>query len=232
MTVFRLDERLIFPPVDLAGDDGLLAVGGDLQPERLILAYSQGIFPWHENRLGPWWYSPDPRMALVPSALRVPRSLRKTMKKGFYRITLDEAFPAVIAACAQTPRGHEDGTWISPRIEAAYTRLHALGLAHSVEAWHGHELLGGLYGVSLGTAFFGESMFALAPDASKVAFVTFVQQLERWGITLIDCQVHTEHLARFGASEWPRADYLAALRVALEQPTLRGPWSIDPVASE
>lgn len=231
MTVFRLDQRLVFPSAELAGEDGLLAVGGDLKPERLVLAYSQGIFPWHENRLGPWWYSPDPRMVMTSDHLHVPRSLAKTVRQGRLRVSLDEAFPLVIAACAETPRSHEPGTWISPRFERAYTELHRMGLAHSVEAWQGHELVGGLYGVSLGAAFFGESMFARVRDASKVAFVTLVDQLRRWGITLVDCQVHTEHLSRFGAREWPRTRYLEALREALERPTRQGVWKLDAPAT-
>ncbi len=227
MPVFRLGRELDFPPVEWTGEDGLLAVGGDLRPERLLLAYSQGIFPWHEDRLGPWWYSPDPRMVLTPDRLHVSKSLRKTLRRGRFRLSLDEAFPAVIAACAEIPRRHEDGTWISPRFERAYGELHGLGYAHSVEAWQGHELVGGLYGLSLGAAFFGESMFAHAPDASKVAFVTLVEQLGRWGFTLIDCQVHTGHLERLGAEEWPRERYLAALAEALRLSTRRGPWRFD-----
>ncbi len=228
MPVFRLGKQLNFPPAEWAGPDGLIAVGGDLRPERLLLAYSQGIFPWHENELGPWWYSPDPRLVLLPERLHVSRSLRKTLRQGRFRLSLDQAFRAVIGACAEIPRRHEDGTWISPRFQRAYTRLHRQGYAHSVEAWQGRELVGGLYGLSLGTAFFGESMFARVADASKVAFVTLVEQLGRWGFTLVDCQVHTAHLERFGAEEWPRERYLAALAAALRQPTRPAPWRFDP----
>ncbi len=227
MPVYRLDQRLVFPPVEEAEDDGLLAVGGDLRPERLVLAYSRGIFPWHDDRHGPWWYSPDPRLVLEPRRLRVSRSLRKTLRRGEYRVTLDRDFGAVIRGCARAPRPGQDGTWISPAFRRAYGELHRHGLAHSVEAWRGDELAGGLYGVSLGAAFFGESMFARAPDASKAAFARLVEQLVAWDMTLVDCQVHTEHLARFGAEEWPRARYLAALREALRQPTRRGPWRFD-----
>jgi leucyl/phenylalanyl-tRNA--protein transferase len=226
VSVCRLDERLVFPPVDSADADGLLATGGDLRPERLILAYSQGIFPWY-SREPILWYSPDPRMVLRPEDLRVSKSLRKTLRKGVYRLTLDTAFERVIEACARTRRPGQRGTWITTAMRTAYAELQRRGFAHSAEAWLGERLVGGLYGVSLGGAFFGESMFARAPDASKAALVALVEQLDRWRITLIDCQVHTEHLERFGASEWPRSVYLAALERALRAETRRGPWSFD-----
>jgi leucyl/phenylalanyl-tRNA--protein transferase len=222
--IFKLDERLQFPPPDLA-DDGLLAVGGDLRPERLVLAYSHGIFPWYEEGLPILWHSPDPRMVLEAERLHVPKSLRKVARRGRYRITYDTAFRAVVEACAKTPRPDQDGTWITREMVRAYGQLHELGLAHSIEAWQGRDLVGGLYGVSLGGAFFGESMFAHAPDASKVAFVNVVEHLRAKGITLIDCQVYTDHLARFGAEEWPRARYLSALSRALRRPTWRGRWT-------
>lgn len=227
MPVFRLDERLVFPPVELA-EEGLLAVGGDLRPERLLLAYSQGIFPWYEEGQPILWHSPDPRLVLEVEKLHVPRSLAKAMRRRPFRLTLDTAFRRVIEGCASASRAHESGTWITPEMIEAYTELHRLGYAHSAEAWRDGELAGGLYGVSLGRAFFGESMFARSPDASKIAFVTLARQLERWGITLIDSQVYTENLARFGAEEWPRARYLAALRRALVRPTRMGPWRFDP----
>jgi leucyl/phenylalanyl-tRNA--protein transferase len=224
--VFRLDERLIFPPVECA-EDGLLAVGGDLRPERLLLAYSRGIFPWYSRGQPILWHSPDPRMVLLTGNLAVPRSLRKTLRKSPYRVTLDAAFPEVIDACASVSRRGQRGTWITPAMKRAYVELHALGVAHSAEAWREETLVGGLYGVSLGGAFFGESMFAKASDASKVAFVTLVRQLERWGITLLDCQVYTEHLARFGATEWPRPRYLDALGRALRRATRQGQWALE-----
>jgi leucyl/phenylalanyl-tRNA--protein transferase len=226
MPVYRLDHRLVFPPPGHA-EDGLLAVGGDLRPERLLLAYSEGIFPWYSEGQPILWHSPDPRMVLRAEDLHVTRSLRKTARKQPYRLSLDTAFRKVIEACARTPRPGQRGTWITRAMQDAYGELHRRGLAHSVEAWSGTRLVGGLYGISLGAAFFGESMFALAPDASKLAFVALVEQLSRWGITLIDSQVHTEHLARFGATEWPRRDYLAALRRALARPTRPGPWRFD-----
>jgi leucyl/phenylalanyl-tRNA--protein transferase len=224
--VYRLDHRVVFPPVEHAAD-GLLAVGGDLRPERLVLAYSSGIFPWYEDGQPILWHSPDPRMVLTAETLRVPRSLGQVLRKGTYRVTLDTAFRRVIEACASTPRPEQAGTWITGEMMDAYEALHRIGLAHSAEAWSGDELLGGLYGVSLGAAFFGESMFAHASDASKVAFVTLAAQLSRWSIGLIDCQVHTDHLARFGAQEWPRARYLEALRRALREPTRQGRWELD-----
>jgi len=227
--VFRLDERLVFPPVAYA-EDGLLAVGGDLRPERLVLAYSQGIFPWYEEGQPILWHSPDPRMVLLAEQLHVPRSLRKLQRKGPYQIRLDTAFAAVIDACATVQRPGQCGTWITRQMRAAYLELHRRGLAHSAEAWRDDTLVGGLYGVGLGGAFFGESMFAKAPDASKLAFVALVEQLAAWGIGLIDCQVHTDHLARFGACEWPRRRYLAALRKALKRPTRAGAWSLEPAA--
>jgi len=225
--VYRLDDRLAFPPPEHAEPGGLLAVGGDLRPERLLLAYSSGIFPWYQAGQPILWHSPDPRSVLLPDELGVPRSLRKTLRRAPYRVTLDTAFPRVIQACAAIRRRGQRGTWITREMKAAYLELHRRGFAHSAEAWRGDELVGGLYGVSLGAVFFGESMFARAPDASKVAFVTLVEQLRRWGVTLIDCQVRTEHLARFGATEWPRREFLRALRRALERPTRRGPWRLD-----
>lgn len=226
MPVFRLDHRLVFPPVELA-EDGLLAVGGDLRPERLLLAYSQGIFPWYGRNLPILWHSPDPRMVLLPDELVVNRSLKKAIRRRPYELRLDTAFADVLRGCADVPRPGQTGTWLIPDMVGAYQRMHELGFAHSAEAWLDGELVGGLYGMSLGGCFFGESMFARAPDASKIAFVALVRQLEAWGTTLIDCQVHTEHLARFGAREIPRADFLARLHDALEQPTRRGAWRFE-----
>lgn len=227
MPIFALDERLVFPPPELANEDGLLAVGGDLRPERLLLAYSSGIFPWYHEGLPILWHSPDPRMVLRAEELEISRSLRKAMRRKPYEIRLDTAFREVITHCAERERPGQSGTWITPEMIDAYCELHRLGFAHSAEAWVDGRLVGGLYGVSLGAAFFGESMFALAPDASKLAFVTLVEQLRAWGIGLIDCQVYTDHLARFGAREWPRAAFLAALEEALESPTRRGLWRFD-----
>jgi leucyl/phenylalanyl-tRNA--protein transferase len=225
--VYRLTESLSFPPPEAAEPSGLLAIGGDLGSERLLLAYATGIFPWYEEGLPILWHSPDPRMVLLPEELRVSRSLRKAMRDRNFEIRLDADFEAVIRACAHAPRDGQDGTWITDEMIDGYRRLHELGYAHSVEAWSDAELVGGLYGVSLGGCFFGESMFATRTDASKVAFVTLVEQLERWQFELIDCQVHTDHLARFGATEWPRSRFLSVLEEALAKQTRRGRWQFD-----
>jgi len=226
LPVFRLDSRLIFPPPELA-EDGLLAIGGDLSVDRLILAYSQGIFPWYSEGQPILWHSPDPRMVLLAEDLHVPKSLAKLQRQQRFAIAFDTAFADVIEACAKARRPGQRGTWITRAMKRAYAALHVAGYAHSIEARLDGELVGGLYGVSLGAAFFGESMFARVPEASKLAFVTLVARLREWGITLIDCQVHTDHLARFGAVEWPRARYLAALREAVGRPTRLGPWRLD-----
>lgn len=226
MPVYLLDERLLFPPPEKGPKTGPIAIGGDLRPARLLLAYSLGIFPWQGDPLH--WHSPDPRMVLLPSELRVSRSLRRVLRCGTYAITLDRAFREVMTACATIPRPGQDGTWITPAMIDAYAHLHERGVAHSVEAWRDGTLAGGLYGLSLGRAFFGESMFARERDASKVAFVRLVRQLANWGISLVDCQVHTPHLASFGAREWRRREFLAALTEALQHPTRTGPWSFDP----
>ncbi|HSJ95526.1 MAG TPA: leucyl/phenylalanyl-tRNA--protein transferase, partial [Myxococcota bacterium] len=217
MTIYRLGSQVAFPPPEEAEPSGLLAVGGDLRPERLLLAYSLGIFPWPLVERPLLWFSPDPRMVLVPAALRVSRSLAKTLRRGRYEVRLDTRFDEVVRRCADVPRRGEVGTWITPELAAAYRRLHELGFAHSAEAWEDGRLVGGLYGVSLGGAFFGESMFAHRTDASKAAFVTLVRQLAAWGFDLVDCQVHTEHLARFGAVEWPRAHFLTTLAASLQR---------------
>lgn len=227
MTLYRLDDRLVFPPPHLAEPDGLLAVGGGLEPERLLLAYASGIFPWYSEGLPILWHSPDPRAVVELSALHVPHSLRKTMRRRPYEIRLDTAFRDVIEACARTPRAHERGTWITEEMIEAYVELHRLGFAHSAEAWKDGDLVGGLYGVALGSMYFGESMFARAPDASKIAFVTLCEALRGWGFDLVDSQVMTEHLERFGAVLWPRKRYLAALRGRVGKPTRRGPWRLE-----
>ncbi len=228
MPVYRLDHRIAFPRPELADDNGILAVGGDLRPERLLFAYQLGIFPWYEEGLPIIWHSPDPRMVLDLAELHVPRSVRKTMRRGVYDVRLDTAFAEVIEACSHVPRPGQSGTWITEEMKDAYIELHRLGYAHSVEAWRDGELAGGAYGVSLGRAFFGESMFARRSDASKVAFIALCRQLQTWQFDFVDCQVHTEHLERFGATEWPRARYLAALADAIEAPTRRGHWQFDP----
>jgi leucyl/phenylalanyl-tRNA--protein transferase len=226
VTLFRLPRDVAFPDPRRSEPDGLLAVGGDLSPERLLAAYQAGIFPWYGPDTPILWWSPDPRLVLEPDRLHVPRSLARTRRRAPYRLTADTAFDRVIQACAEAGRPGQDGTWITPAMVRAYRKLHELGLAHSFEAWEGEALVGGLYGVSLGAAFFGESMFATRPDASKLAFVESVEWLAGRGVRLIDCQVRTEHLARFGAEEWPRERFLAALAEALQAPTRLGRWEL------
>lgn len=225
--VHRLPRQPVFPDPARAEPDGLLAVGGDLSPERLLTAYAEGIFPWYGEGSPILWWSPDPRLVLEPGRLHVPRSLRKTIRLGSYRVTADTAFERVIARCAARERPGQDGTWITGDMAEAYVRLHRLGFAHSFEAWDAEELAGGLYGVSLGAAFFGESMFADRPDASKVAFVRAIGWLAARHVDLVDCQVRTEHLLRFGAHEIPRSAFLRRLAQALRQPTRRGRWSLE-----
>ena len=227
MPIYALPNEILFPDPELADPSGLLAVGGDLQPTRLLQAYANGIFPWYSEGQPILWHSPDPRFVLFPNELRVSRSLRQTIRKDSFRITLDEAFEEVIERCSAVPRPGQDGTWITNEMIDGYIELHRLGFAHSAEAWSGGELVGGLYGVSLGSIFFGESMFADRSDASKVAFVALVEQLLRWNFSLIDSQVYTEHLERFGTTDIPRARYLKLLREALDSETRRGPWRFD-----
>jgi leucyl/phenylalanyl-tRNA--protein transferase len=227
VAIYRLPREPVFPDPNEAEPDGLLAVGGDLSPERLVQAYTAGIFPWYSDESPILWWSPDPRLVLDPAELHVPRSLQRTLRSGCYRVRSDTAFAEVIGRCATKPRPGQDGTWITDEMATAYVGLHRLGLAHSFEAWEGPTLVGGLYGVSLGGAFFGESMYADRPDASKVAFVHAIRWLATRGINLVDCQVRTEHLARFGARDIPRRAFLAAVRRALDRPTLRGKWTLD-----
>ena len=227
MAIYRLGRPIAFPHPSLAEPDGLLAVGGDLSPERLVAAYSEGIFPWFDERSPILWWSPDPRLVLEPAELHVSRTLRRTIRRGAYRVTADRAFERVIRSCADRKRPNQRGTWITGEMIDAYVRLHELGLAHSFEAWEGETLAGGLYGVSLGGAFFGESMFADRPDASKVAFVRSIEFLVDRGTDLVDCQVRTDHLVSLGAGEISRGEFLARLRAALDRPTTRGPWDIE-----
>jgi leucyl/phenylalanyl-tRNA--protein transferase len=224
--VYRLGRAIAFPDPALAEEDGLLAVGGDLRPERLLAAYALGIFPWYDERSPILWWSPDPRLVLEPGALHVARSLARTIRRGVYRVTADRAFADVIRRCAAKGRPGQRGTWITPEMIDAYCELHRLGFAHSFEAWEGEVLAGGLYGVSLGAVFFGESMFADARDASKVAFVRGVEWLAGRGVGLVDCQVRTEHLVSLGAREIPRPEFLERVEGALAAPTLRGRWDL------
>jgi leucyl/phenylalanyl-tRNA---protein transferase len=217
-----------FPPVELALRDpnGLLAAGDDLSTARLLQAYELGIFPWFGDGDPVLWWSPDPRMVLETSAMKVSRSLRKTLRSGRFRVTADTAFPAVIAACAE-PRPGQDGTWITAEVLQAYCTLAELGVAHSIEAWDGDALAGGLYGVAIGHMFFGESMFARRTDASKVALVHLVRQLRRWQFPLIDCQMTTSHLASLGGRTVSRAEFLSVVRRCVKAPPVPAPWRLD-----
>ena len=260
----RLQNATFFPPVEtaLAEPNGLLAMGGDLSVARLLDAYRHGIFPWFNPGEPILWWSPDPRMVLVPGEVRVTRSLARRMRNAGFEVRVDTAFAEVIRACAaprppggrasggvlpagaapRPPGGRasggvlpagaalrEDavGTWISPTMVAAYTRLFEAGYAHSVETWRDGELVGGLYGVAIGRMFYGESMFSREPDASKVALVRLARQLQRWEIGLIDCQMETPHLASMGARTMPRAVFTARLAELVNLPHLSGPWTFD-----
>ena len=217
-----------FPDVEYAGPEGLLAVGGDLDTERVLAAYRQGIFPWYSHDQPILWWSPDPRAVLLPGNLKISRSLRKTIRKKIFRVTLDQDFAGVIRACASSRRGDTGtGTWITPEMIDAYINLYKLGYAHSVEVWHDNKLVGGLYGVSLGKAFFGESMFTRMTDASKVGFSFLVRQLEKWRYDFIDCQVESQHLASLGAQPIPRKRFVAMLDDALRHEDRPAHWVAD-----
>jgi leucyl/phenylalanyl-tRNA--protein transferase len=223
----RVKALIPFPdPHSADADTGLVAIGGDLLPERLLSAYAHGIFPWY-NEDPILWFTPNRRMVLRPTELRVNRTLAKNLRRRRFEVRLDTAFHEVIRACASAPRPDQDGTWITEEMIEGYEALHEMGYAHSVEAWFEGQLVGGMYGVSLGAGFFGESMYATRSDASKVALVQLIRQLHAWNFQFLDCQVHTEHMQRFGATEWPRADFLAALERALECETRRGKWRFE-----
>jgi leucyl/phenylalanyl-tRNA--protein transferase len=224
MPVFRLPDDPLFPPPDLAEQNGLLAVGGDLSERRLLTAYSMGIFPWYSEGDPILWWSPDPRLVLFPGEFRISRSLRQAIKKQTFTITMDTAFEEVIHACAAVHDKKAGDTWITEDMIKAYTGLHRSGFAHSVETWSDGQLAGGLYGVSLGAAFFGESMFTRQSNASKVAFAALVQYLNHRGVSLIDCQMTTPHLLSLGAREVPRNEFMELLHSALNRRTLRGQW--------
>ncbi len=226
MPVYRLSAATVFPDPELAEPDGLLAVGGDLSTERLLSAYRRGIFPWYGPGDPILWWSPDPRLVLDPRCIIISKSLARTLRKKPFRITIDTAFEEVITCCADGTRRGRPGTWIVPQMRAAYLRLHRAGIAHSVEAWQDGCLAGGLYGVSLGRAFFGESMFTQQRDASKVCLTWLAALLRGWNFAFIDCQVTTGHLQRMGAVEIARGVFLERLRHALQAPDRTGPWSL------
>lgn len=224
MPVFRLSQKLSFPPPRLAEPGGLLAVGGDLSPERLLLAYKKGIFPWYSDDDPLLWWSPDPRLVLYPGGLKISRSLARTMRKGRFRTTFDADFSGVIEACARRRGENRKETWITPAMMKAYIKLNELGYAHSVETWREGMLVGGLYGVSIGRAFFGESMFSLMSDASKVALVQLMNFIEKQKFDFIDCQIPTDHLVRMGGQKVRRESFLNQLADSIKYPSLTGPW--------
>jgi len=225
MAIYQLTEDIGFPSPKLANEDGLLAVDGDLSAERILLAYSQGIFPWYSEGSRLLWWSPDPRLILYPSKLKRSKSLIRIIKSGKYKCTFDNNFECVIKMCAKIPRDEENGTWLVDEMVKAYIKLHNLGYAHSVETYYENELVGGLYGLSLGKSFFGESMFFKKSDASKVALSYLCQQTEAMGFYFIDAQVETNHLIKMGAQKIKRNDFLELLEKALKSPTCKGKWT-------
>ncbi|MDZ4732880.1 MAG: leucyl/phenylalanyl-tRNA--protein transferase [Nitrospirota bacterium] len=229
--MFRLSANpndLLFPPVDVATPEGLLAVGGDLRPERLLEAYRHGIFPWYSDDQPILWWSPDPRTVLFPDKLHISRSLKRSLRPGRFNVTLDRCFRDVMQHCAEPrPQYPDGGTWITAEMLEAYTRLHEQGYAHSVETWQEGQLVGGLYGVALGGAFFAESMFSRVTDASKVALVSLVHQFQPWGFRLMDCQQSSPHITALGAQSIPRRDFLDHLAAALTLPERRGRWEFN-----
>jgi leucyl/phenylalanyl-tRNA---protein transferase len=224
MPVYQLPDEIIFPDPEQAEPEGLLAVGGDLSPDRLLTAYANGIFPWYSEDDPILWWSPDPRLVLFPNNFRLSRSLHQTLKKNIFTVKTDTDFEAVITACAEIERKHEDGTWITEEMKSAYIDLHKKGFAHSIESYFEGKLVGGLYGVSLGRAFFGESMFHRKTDASKVALYHLVQKAKEFEFIFIDSQVETNHLMSLGAALIPRKNYLKHLREAMKFPTHWGKW--------
>jgi leucyl/phenylalanyl-tRNA--protein transferase len=221
-------QDLRFPPVEQATPEGLLAIGGDLRPERLIEAYRHGIFPWYSDDQPILWWSPDPRAVLFPEKLHISRSLKRSLRPGVFSVTFDSCFREVMERCAgPRPQYPDGGTWITRAMIEAYTKLHELGYAHSVETWKDDRLVGGVYGVALGGAFFAESMFTQVDDASKVALVTLVRQLHTWGFRIIDCQQASPHVMRFGAEEISRRNFVAHLAAALALTDRRGRWQLN-----
>lgn len=206
-----LSDKIEFPSITNTTPEGIIAIGGDLKPERLLLAYKTGIFPWYEDGSAILWWCPDPRMVLFPDRLKVSKSMKQVLKKGTFKVTFNKAFKDVIGHCADIDRNGQDGTWITEEMKRAYIGLHKQGIAKSVEVWRDNKLVGGLYGIDLGYVFCGESMFALESNASKVAFITWVKHLQEQNYKLIDCQVYTDHLASLGAEEIPREVFLSYL---------------------
>jgi len=215
MSLYVLNNEIVFPPVNQAEPDGLLAIGGDLSTERLLTAYKKGIFPWYEGDYILWW-CPDPRFILYPEEIKVSKSMQALLKKERFEFTINIAFSAVIRNCKTVKRHDQDGTWITDEIETAYTRLHKTGYAHSAEVWNNDKLVGGLYGVRLGKVFFGESMFSLEDNASKYAFIKYTEQLIKENVALIDCQVYTNHLESLGAKMISRSEFVNKLKLLIQ----------------
>lgn len=224
MAVYMLNSELVFPDPQKANPDGLLAVGGDLTPTRLLLAYESGIFPWFSPPDPLLWWSPDPRCVIFTDKVKVSKSMRNVLNRNEFEITYDQDFLGVMSGCRSVERPGQDGTWITSEILEAYSNLHDLGMAHSVEAWYNGELVGGLYGVSIGKMFCGESMFANRSNASKVALIHLCRRLSSWGFELIDCQIYNDHLGSMGAEHISRAEFLKKLDLALEKDSIIGNW--------
>ncbi len=227
MPVFRLSKKIEFPPPWLARFDGLLCMGGDLHPHRIICAYRRGIFPWFSDGEPLLWWSPDPRLVMFPEKIKISRSLKRKIRKNFFKITMDSAFDQVIQSCAQTRTEMGEETWLGDDMIRAYSKLHEMGYCHSVEAWHEGELAGGLYGLFIGRTFFGESMFTKVSDASKVCLAALCAHLQKKGGEVIDCQVTTSHLLSMGALEIPRSRFLEIVHHSLEQDDLTGVWQFE-----
>jgi leucyl/phenylalanyl-tRNA--protein transferase len=227
MPVYQLTDKLIFPPAELAEKDGLLAIGGDLSPERLLLAYSNGIFPWFSENDPILWWAPSPRLVIFPDEFKVPKRLARIIRQKKYVVTLDQAFRQVITGCATIAERGIKGTWITRDMIAAYSDLHDMGFAHSVECWQDDKLVGGLYGVSLGGFFFGESMFSRQPNCSKIALVFLLKKLLQWDFDLIDCQMKTAHLLQFGAREIPGPEFQKLLAKSMSRSSHVGKWQFD-----
>ncbi len=230
MPIYALsDDLILFPPSDLAEKDGLLAVGGDLSSERLLLAYKSGIFPWYSDYDPILWWAPNPRFVLFPNKVKVSKSMRQVLRKKMFRVTFDQAFEDVITSCQLNPRKQQEGTWITVEMRDAYIRLHRLGWAHSVEVWDENDkLVGGLYGVAINSYYSGESMFTKVSNASKVGFIYLVRHLQKWGFQLIDCQIYTQHLKSLGAEEVQRSLFMEELNKSLEIPSQKtGKWTVE-----
>jgi len=224
MSYYFLGDELYFPPATRASSEGIVAIGGDLSEERLLLAYQSGIFPWFSDGEPIIWWSPDPRFVLYPNRVKISKSMQQLLKKNAFEVTFDKDFEQVILNCKKIKREGQNGTWITNDMVDAYWSLHQKGYAHSVEVWQSGNLVGGLYGLSLGDSFFGESMFAKVSNASKYGFITLVQKLDKKGFSLIDCQVHTEHLESLGAEYVSRKSFLEHLQTSLKKETLQGNW--------